>query len=289
MNNYIITCKHCGKEFEVKCTEYKYNKGEYRHYCCEKCSHTRIFSDETKRKISEHHYPKAEKYCKICGKKINKYSRNKFCSDECKHINKYIKTLIKYFGFDKNTIGTVKVFDEIKRVREILQKLYWDDNLTSSDIAKKFNYPNYCNITGKIFIYLNIKSRTPKQSLKLNMLNGHAQLYTSSQKYHTEWHTTWDNNSVYLRSSYETDFANELDKQKIHYDCESLRIKYFDTQRNEYRCAIPDFIINNNIYEIKSNYTLDIQNMKDKFESYKHAGYNSYLILEHKITNLYSL
>lgn len=169
----------------------------------------------------------------------------------------------------------------------MLRKLYWDDNLTSSDLGKKFNYHS-SNIVGNIFRYLNIKVRTIKENAQLCFLTGRISP-ASSQKYHTEWHTTWDNNSVYLRSSYETDFANELDKQKIHYDCESLRIKYFDTQRNEYRCAIPDFIINNHIYEIKSNYTLDIQNMKDKFDAYKHAGYNSYLILEHKTTNLYSL
>ena len=288
MNIYTVKCKHCGKEFEVKCTEYKYNKGEYRHYCCKKCSHTRIFSEETRQKLSDHHYPKATRYCKICGEKINSDSRTKFCSDECKHISGYINTLIKYFGFDKNVIGTTTVFNEIARIREMLRKLYWDDNLTCTDIGKQFNYHNYCNITGKIFRYLGINVRTFKESTKLCFLTGRISP-ASSQKYHTEWHTTWDNNSVYLRSSYETDFANELDKQKIHYDCESLRIKYFDTQRNEYRCAIPDFIINNHIYEIKSNYTLDIQNMKDKFDAYKHAGYNSYLILEHKTTNLYSL
>lgn len=41
---------------------------------------------------------------------------------------------------------------------------------------------------------------------------------------------------------------------------ETLHIKYFDTQRNEYRCAIPDFYIpsKNEIVEIKSLYTLDL-------------------------------
>lgn len=288
MNTYKITCKHCGKEFEVKCTEYKYNIGKYKHYCSRSCANTRKHSEETKHKMSQSHYPKSIKYCKLCGKPFVSNSRTKFCSNECKHINNVVKTLIKYFGLNKNSLGTITIFDEINRIQEMLRKLYWDDNLTSSDIAKKFNYPNLCNITGKIFKYLNIKNRSQKQAGKLNILNGHIKI-PESTKYHTEWHTTWDNNSVYLRSSYEIDFANELDKQKIHYDCESLRIKYFDTQQQEYRCAIPDFIINNNIYEIKSNYTLDIQNMKDKFEAYKKLGYNSYLILNHKATNLYLL
>ena len=65
---------------------------------------------------------------------------------------------------------------------------------------------------------------------------------------------------------------------------ETLRIKYFDTQQNEYRCAIPDFYIpsKNEIVEIKSSYTLDIQNMKDKFKSYKELGYNCKCICDYK-------
>lgn len=80
------------------------------------------------------------------------------------------------------------------------------------------------------------------------------------------------------------DYAKELDEQKIRYDVECFHIKYFDTIRNEYRCSIPDFYLidSNTIVEIKSEFTLDIQNMKDKFKSYNNLGYNTKLILEHK-------
>jgi len=89
---------------------------------------------------------------------------------------------------------------------------------------------------------------------------------------------------VYLRSSYELDFAKILDLQKIDYDVECLRIKYFDTLTNKYKCAIPDFFIptTNEIFEIKSNWTLNLQNMKDKFLEYERLGYKPHLILEHK-------
>lgn len=109
--------------------------------------------------------------------------------------------------------------------------------------------------------------------------------------YHDEYHKTWDNNIVYLRSSYETEYANILDNEKIHYEVETLKIKYFDTQLNKERIAIPDFYIKdkNLIVEIKSNFTLDIQNMKDKVISYKNNGYDFKLILEHKEVDLYSL
>jgi len=43
------------------------------------------------------------------------------------------------------------------------------------------------------------------------------------------------------------------------------------------------------IIEIKSIFTLDIQNMKDKVKAYKDLGYNFKLILEHQEVDLNSL
>lgn len=95
---------------------------------------------------------------------------------------------------------------------------------------------------------------------------------------------TGDGYEVYLRSSYEIDFAKYLDSKKIHYEVESLRIKYWDSQINEFRCAIPDFYTpdNNTIYEVKSNYTYDKQNMDDRAKRYKELGYKIIMVLEHK-------
>lgn len=58
----------------------------------------------------------------------------------------------------------------------------------------------------------------------------------------------------------------------------------YDTKLNEYRCAIPDFYIpiKNEIIEIKSLYTLDMQNMKDKFKAYKELGYSCKCICDYK-------
>ena len=92
----------------------------------------------------------------------------------------------------------------------------------------------------------------------------------------------WDINGNLIRIQVKT--AKELDEQKIDYEVESLVIPYFDSQKEKYRCAIPDFYIPNQnlIVEIKSNWTLNKQNMIDKFESYKQLGYNYKLICEHK-------
>lgn len=96
------------------------------------------------------------------------------------------------------------------------------------------------------------------------------------------WHKTWDGKLVYLRSSYEFNYAEILDSQKIKYDCENLRIKYFDTQENRYRVAVPDFYLfeSKTIVEIKSSYTLDTINMDDRIKSFLEAGFNFKLILD---------
>lgn len=56
-----------------------------------------------------------------------------------------------------------------------------------------------------------------------------------------------------------------------------MRIKYYDTVRNEERIAIPYFhLINENqITEIKSAFTFVKQNMIDKIKAYKELGYKT--------------
>jgi len=63
-----------------------------------------------------------------------------------------------------------------------------------------------------------------------------------------------------------------------------LRIKYFDTQKNDYRCAIPDFYLpaTNTIVEIKSSFTLDVVNMRDRQKEFENLGYNFKLIFDFK-------
>ena len=104
-------------------------------------------------------------------------------------------------------------------------------------------------------------------------------------------HLTWDDKFVYLRSSYEENYAQLLDQNKILYEVEVLRIVYFDTQQKKERIAIPDFYLSetNTIVEIKSDWTLDVINMLDKVKAYKELGYNFKLILEHKEVDINTL
>ena len=307
MNTFTkrLLCLQCNKEL---------NRGQKK-FCCSSCAATynnahRISTTKGKKKqvkciscgkeicVSIHSSKdswicndcKAKSYkvkhpsiCKICG---TTNCTNEFCKHPAGKL-KQIESLIKFFGFDRNKLGTKEVFDEYNRVRNELYDLYINQQKSSVDIANIYGYKY--NVF-QILYNLGIPTRKSHDANVLCYLQGKLNGYTDDMHYKAEWHTTWDDKEVYLRSSYELDYAKELDEKQISYEVESLRIKYFDTQQKEYRCAIPDFYIpsTNTIVEIKSNWTYDEQNMKDKFKTYKDLGYNTKLILEHKETDINS-
>ena len=254
-------CIKCGKTVEIK------NRASTKTCLCSDCKPTR------------------NGICKICGRTKNKNGKcdNKFCQ---RHNPQRFISLIKYFNFDKSKYGTIEVENEFNRVRNILYNLYWVENKSSSDIAKLYNYKSSCtNITQKFFKkYLDIPVKCLSYSVRENYIEGRNKINNFNNQYKQQWHTTWDGYEVFLRSSYELDYAKELDSKKIHYEVESLKIKYFDTLTSTYRCAIPDFYIPslNLIVEIKSTYTLNVQNMKDKMAEYNKLGYTAKLICDHK-------
>ena len=299
---FNMKCKNCGKEHDgsygsgvfccAKCARSfssKHNKHKTKIINCSNCgksieipinSRTKM-CNECIDKINPTHH-KGLKKCSICGSiySIKNGCQNNFCKT---HNIQQLKTLIKYFGFDKSKLGTGLVEDEFMRIKNMIYDLYINKHICSSDICKMFGYPNVGNFAPKVLRKLGIKSKTNSEATIENYLNGKLDVITPYQ-YKQEWHTTWDGKEVYLRSSYEIDFANELDNNHIKYDVECFRIKYFNTSTNDYRCTIPDFYLidSNTIVEIKSSYTLDIQEMKDKARVYKELGYNFKLILEHE-------
>ena len=272
--------KECAKSFSSKNINYKEVK-KANCILCGKELFINKMASLNKCKCPDCANSKVKK-CSICG---NLYQSRLGCQNEfCKkHNYQQFKSLIKYFGFDKNKLGTNEVEKEFNRIRTLLYNEYWVENHSSSEICKKYNYPNAGNLTAKVFKYLNIISKTNYEANHENYLLGRIKPNVSPI-YKQQWYTTWNNKEVYLHSSYELDYAKELDKQKVNYEVENLRIKYFDSQKQEYRCAIPDFYIpsENLIVEIKSEYTLDKQNMMDKKKAYLDLGYNFKLICDHK-------
>lgn len=218
------------------------------------------------------------KYCKQCGAKWGQ------CKDKnvCKHF-KLFPTLEK-FGFNKSLIGTELVINEFYRIKNIIENLY-KNRISENELKEIYNYHSGMSNFHKILKSLGIKTFSCKEANKINYELGKlGKQIINYQQYKCGWHTTWNGKEVYLRSSYELDYARELDEQKIDYEVEYFKIKYWNNEKQEYCCSIPDFYIpsTNTIVEIKSNFTLRLQEMKDKFIAYKKLGYNTKLICEHK-------
>ncbi len=225
---------------------------------------------------------KNEKYknkkCVICGAIDKNHCKQ---PEICKHRSSFPR-LIKYLGYNSNMLGSEKAYNEYERVRQYVYDLYWNKKMSIQQIA---NMVGYKSSTGSFAILLSklIKFRNFKQAAKVAIEVGRFKI-TSETKYHCGWHTTWFGAKVYCRSSYEKDFCDELDAKKIQYSMEALAIQYYDTQLQKMRYAYPDFYLpdSNTIVEVKSKWTLDKQNMKDRIAKFLELGYNFDLLYEHK-------
>ncbi len=288
-NIYKLKCKLCGKEYELELTESQYNKGNFTKFCSKSCANTRKYTEEQKQRIKqgmqkyyELHPPKIkEKYYHCGSKELNE----KYSEIGCRQSKKWFNKLIP-FGFDITSLGSERIIKEFYKCKELLYNEYVINKLSPADIYKKYNCSKYINHSETllhVFKDWGFNTRSYSDAVLECHLQGKLTSGTG-QQYKQGWHTTWNNKEVYYRSQNELNYAIELDNQQIDYEMESLRIKYFDTQKNEYRCAIPDFYIpsKNEIVEIKSSYTLDLQNMKDKFKAYKELGYNCKCICDYK-------
>ena len=223
--------------------------------------------------------------CPICGQPN---CTNQFCKD---HNFSQLIGLVRLVGFNPKTIGTIDVFDEFSRVKDYIRHLYWDLNYSVLELCSIFGANNHVTILN-ILKYMDIPRRSLSESQKASILKGNNKLFGEDKSFLSGfYHITWEGSKVYLRSSYELDFAQDLDRNKIRYLVEHLRIEYYDSSLNKDRIAIPDFYFpdSNEIAEIKSDFTLDIQEMLDKFDTYKKLGYIPKLILEHKEIDLYNI
>lgn len=287
-------CNQCARSFSSK-----FNRGKRKIVYCECCNKPFDASINSSKKLCD--TCQAEKYsqeyikthiykkiysnfnvCRICGKV--KDNNCEYCTN---HNLRQLNSIINRTDFNKDKFGTPNVFDEINRIKDKVEKLYIDDKKSCVEIGNIYNN-EYPNSFGNILKYLNIKRREFCESTKNAILTGRYKTLNCSYKYHTCYHTTWDNQTVYLRSSYELDYAKELDDKHIHYEVEDLRIPYIRSMDNKEHIAIPDFYIpsQNLIVEIKSSYTYNEREMNDKFNAYKKLGYNVQLILDHKIYNI---
>jgi len=189
------------------------------------------------------------------------------------------------FGFDIKKLGTINIYLEYYRIKELLLKEYFDNEMSPKDISIKYNYNKTYENLLHILKTFGIKTRNPSESaLNSCLQNTNTSVYSNDTNYSFKhgWHETWDKKLIYYRSSYELEYALELDEKKIIYEVEFFRIKYWDSVKLKYRAAIPDFYIksDNLIVEIKSKVTFNKQNIIDKFNEYIKIGYNVCLLYE---------
>lgn len=294
-------CEYCSKEHDGS-----YGSGRF---CCDKCA--RGFSTKNEKDF------KKEAFCKKCNSKIiiNKRAsiKNVLC-EKCKKLNeirickicgqikpcrrpdicrkhKLFPNLIKYFGLKEEYIGTIKIYEEYDKIKNLVYEDYYDNKLNIIKMAEKYNHNNHGNFY-KILNSLELEFRSNSESQQISLLNNINQhKYINNYRFKCGWHTTWNNKKVFYRSSYELDYAKKLDTQEIDYEMEKIRILYWDSIQQKQRVAIPDFYLieENKIVEIKSIYTFDKQNLKDKIKAYKECGYKFELILDKKIIDIESL
>lgn len=237
-------------------------------------------------------------YIKVYNEKTNKFrlvSKKKICricgsiDGDCLHpdICNYLKRCkmlnLKSFGFDDSKLGTIEIYNEIIKFQEKLRKLYINDKLSIQEIQRKYNLTDWFIVAFWLKKF-NIKTRDFSEANTLAYLQGkiHGKCNNQYKSYH---HKTWFGEEVYLRSSYEEDFANELDNKKIKYEVESFRIPYFSTLKQKQKVSIPDFYVpeTNTLYEIKGDFTYTKQDIEDRFKEYQKLGFSKIiLVLEHE-------
>lgn len=174
---------------------------------------------------------------------------------------------------------------EYLKIQKLLYQEYHINCESMLTIMKKYSIPS-TRTMDILFREFEIEARSWGEATSLALQTGRTKtvpVNTFSSK--QQWHKTWDNRDVFLRSSYELALALELDEQRVKYDTECMRIMYFDTKQNRYRIAIPDFYLpeSNTIIEVKATYWLDEENMNDKSKEYQRLGFNFILKVDGEV------
>lgn len=199
---------------------------------------------------------------------------------------KFIKGIYRQKSKNLEKLGIDWNSDPKEEYLKIQSLLYTEYHILGGSqltIQKKYLIPSTRTID-ILFRTFEIESRDFSDAKMNSVKKGRQELMGCKPfgPYKSGWHKTWEGKNVFLRSSLEFNYALQLDNARISYDCESLRIKYFDKASERYRIAIPDFFLKetNTIVEIKSKYWLDLENMLSKQKAYKESGFNFKLIVE---------
>lgn len=287
------SCKYCGKEIS-----------KYKKFCNSSCAakynnvhRTRKgWTEEQKQRFSLESRKRADFRRKL-NKESGRYDENgklnldrhcKYCgrpsgnATVCEECNGYRKTSL----YKKLKLEEGPLKERFKKAKEIIRDLYFNSKKSIPEIREITDLH-----TGSIRYLLTVDggvTRDHTESNKVSLETGRRKETPCSFKFKQGIHTSWEGNKFHFRSSWEEQYMQELDEKKIPYLYEAFRIRYFDTQKGEERIAVPDFFLpeTNTIVELKSSYTYDEQNMKDRFNSYREKGYKTTLLLDWEEINL---
>lgn len=216
------------------------------------------------------------KRCRHCGEIIQKGRCCKVC-----------RPYVQYAGtFSKLGIEGKNLQEKFEVLWTAVSKLYFEENRSMPEIGAKMGL--WRRQLELIFKKAGVQCRTLSEAERNAFETGRLKLSPRNSKYSHGWHTTWQGTEIYYRSSYELEYAQELDSQKIPYEVESKRIRYFDTEKQKERIAVPDFYLpeTNELVEVKSTYTFKSQEMKDKFRAYRDSGFIPRLWLDKRYCEL---
>lgn len=212
------------------------------------------------------------KVCKVCGQiKCTSPHVCNWSSIRRKSLN------LQLLGFDFSTFGTI---DIIKSYNDFKQKMVNEYQTKSMTQIRKFYNIKADKTIQDIFKYLEIPLIDSNKQLQKYLSNGGTIIPYKGKKCIP--YTRVNGTTIICRSSYEVDYARELDQNNINFEFESKQISFTSSIDNNIHYAIPDFYIpnDNSLVEVKSWYFYDQKRMNDRFIAYKKAGYNPKLVLE---------
>ena len=261
-----MKCLNCGKEIP-----------EGRKFCSSSCSakynnvrrQRKPWTEEQRKAIQT----RVEQICKYCGKPTGKFvqlGKKEGVCEDCKPFVPRLKT-IRALGWTK---GSLKegYFQTLQKIEE-----EYRNGESTATLSLKYGLDDI--VFQKYLKHVRSRSESRQNALCL----GRSTVNVAPQ-YENGTHISWDGKEFHYRSSWEREYMELLDTQKIQYEYEPFGIKYWDSEKQKNRVAFPDFYLPETmeLVEIKSSWTIrgKLQELKDKFSRYRELGYTPVLLLD---------
>ena len=224
--------------------------------------------------LSKHKNNTKSTSCKICGQ------IECLQPEKCSHMRR-IKISKFASIMDLTKLGTIDIYQEYDKLYRFIYDLYINKQQSSPQISKILNV-NW--ITVMLLVQrFGIEKRSRSES-SITTLIHHPDKFKNCghNNYYCGYHTSWEGKKFWYRSSYELDYAKELDEKKIRYEVESIRLPYYSKLKGRMAFMITDFYLpdNNTVVEIKGDFTYVKEDISERFSFLKEKGYNCKLILE---------